>query len=225
MLESDYTHADSPKPPPEVPLRVFLKSQLMAALRQHARPIIIEGPGPCPPVHSHAAGAGVAPEDGRRPRSRSDVICDQPVLWRRHRSALVHRPIRPSGQRAASYLKAEGTSATYAEHCRLGGFREVPSIDRGSCLFGAQHGGMALPASIASASDVRSRPLKHWLARVANSPAGDYARSDSANCSRADATLQCLVFRLQRQDSCQLWQRYRAAARALLQNFFRQIAA
>jgi hypothetical protein len=44
MLESDYTHADSPKPPPEVPLRVFLKSQLMAALRQHARPIIIEDP-------------------------------------------------------------------------------------------------------------------------------------------------------------------------------------
>src|SRR5258708_21420261 len=32
------------KPPPEVPVRVFLKSQLMAALRQHARPIIIENP-------------------------------------------------------------------------------------------------------------------------------------------------------------------------------------
>jgi hypothetical protein len=28
----------------EVPVRVFLKSQLMAALRQHARPIIIEDP-------------------------------------------------------------------------------------------------------------------------------------------------------------------------------------
>jgi hypothetical protein len=42
MLESDYTHADSPKPAPEVPVRVFLKSQLMAALRQHSRPIIIE---------------------------------------------------------------------------------------------------------------------------------------------------------------------------------------
>ena len=39
----------------------------------------------------------------------------------------------------------------------------------GSCLFGAQHGGMALPASIASTSAApRSRPLKHWLARVAN---------------------------------------------------------
>ena len=44
MLESDYTHAESPKPPPEVPVRVFLKSQLMAALRQHSRPIIIEDP-------------------------------------------------------------------------------------------------------------------------------------------------------------------------------------
>jgi hypothetical protein len=42
MLESDYTHADSSKPAPEVPVRVFLKSQLMAALRQHSRPIIIE---------------------------------------------------------------------------------------------------------------------------------------------------------------------------------------
>jgi hypothetical protein len=44
MLESDYTHAESPKPPPEVPVRVFLKSQLMAALRQRARPIVIEDP-------------------------------------------------------------------------------------------------------------------------------------------------------------------------------------
>ena len=44
MLESDYTHAESRKPAPEVPVRVFLKSQLMAALRQHARPIIIENP-------------------------------------------------------------------------------------------------------------------------------------------------------------------------------------
>ena len=44
MLESDYTHAESRKPAPEVPVRVFLKSQLIAALRQHARPIIIEDP-------------------------------------------------------------------------------------------------------------------------------------------------------------------------------------
>ena len=42
MLESDYTHAESPKRVPELPLRVFNKPQLIAALRQHSRPIIIE---------------------------------------------------------------------------------------------------------------------------------------------------------------------------------------
>jgi hypothetical protein len=42
MLDSDYAHGEVPKPPPEVPVRVFLKSQLVAALRQHARPIVIE---------------------------------------------------------------------------------------------------------------------------------------------------------------------------------------
>src|ERR1700732_5593832 len=42
MLESDYIHAASPKPPPPIPVRVFLRSQLTAALRQHARPIVIE---------------------------------------------------------------------------------------------------------------------------------------------------------------------------------------
>src|SRR4030088_626606 len=54
MLESDYIHAASPKPPPPIPVRVFLRSQLTAALRQHARPIVIEDqelarPGPCWP--------------------------------------------------------------------------------------------------------------------------------------------------------------------------------
>ena len=42
MLESDYTHAEPPKRAPELPLRVFNKSQLIAALRQHSRPIVIE---------------------------------------------------------------------------------------------------------------------------------------------------------------------------------------
>jgi len=36
MLESDYIHAASPKPPPPIPVRVFRRSQLTAALRQHA---------------------------------------------------------------------------------------------------------------------------------------------------------------------------------------------
>jgi len=44
MLESDYTHAESPKRAPELPLRVFNKTQLIAALSQDSRPIIIEDP-------------------------------------------------------------------------------------------------------------------------------------------------------------------------------------
>jgi hypothetical protein len=44
MLESDYTHAKSPKRAPELPLRVFNKSQLIAALGQRSRPIVIEDP-------------------------------------------------------------------------------------------------------------------------------------------------------------------------------------
>ena len=42
MLESNYIHAPSPKPPPPIPVRVSRRSQLTAALRQHARPIVIE---------------------------------------------------------------------------------------------------------------------------------------------------------------------------------------
>jgi hypothetical protein len=41
MLESDYIHAASPKPPPPIPVRVSRRSQLTAAL-QRARPIVIE---------------------------------------------------------------------------------------------------------------------------------------------------------------------------------------
>src|SRR6202047_3937008 len=41
MLESDYIPAASPKPPPPIPVRVFLRSQLTAALRQPARPSVI----------------------------------------------------------------------------------------------------------------------------------------------------------------------------------------
>ena len=42
MLESEYIHADPPKPMPTTPVRVSRRSQLTAALQQHARPIIIE---------------------------------------------------------------------------------------------------------------------------------------------------------------------------------------
>jgi hypothetical protein len=42
LLERDYIHADPPKPLPPIPVRVSHTSQLTAALRQHARPIVIE---------------------------------------------------------------------------------------------------------------------------------------------------------------------------------------
>jgi hypothetical protein len=42
LLESDYIHADPPKPLPPIPVRVSRRSQLRAALRQHASPIVIE---------------------------------------------------------------------------------------------------------------------------------------------------------------------------------------
>ena len=42
LFESDYIHADLPKPLPPIPVRVSRRSQLTAALRQHARPIVIE---------------------------------------------------------------------------------------------------------------------------------------------------------------------------------------
>ena len=37
-----YVHADPPKSLPPTPVRVSRRSQLTAALRQHARPIVIE---------------------------------------------------------------------------------------------------------------------------------------------------------------------------------------
>ena len=42
MLEREYTNVEPAKPPPPIPVRVSRKSQLMAALQQNARPIVIE---------------------------------------------------------------------------------------------------------------------------------------------------------------------------------------
>ena len=44
LLESDYIHADPPKSLPPIPVRVSRRPQLRAALRQRARPIVIEDP-------------------------------------------------------------------------------------------------------------------------------------------------------------------------------------
>jgi hypothetical protein len=56
LLESDYIQP--PKPLPPLAVRVFCRSQLTAALSQHARPIVIEGPGACVSVCQTATGAG-----------------------------------------------------------------------------------------------------------------------------------------------------------------------
>src|SRR5262249_19495587 len=42
LLEHDYIHADPPKSLPPIPVRVSRRSQLTAALRQHARRMFIE---------------------------------------------------------------------------------------------------------------------------------------------------------------------------------------
>ena len=44
LSERSYVQAEPPQTLPPVPVRVSRKSQLMAALRQHARPIVIEDP-------------------------------------------------------------------------------------------------------------------------------------------------------------------------------------
>jgi hypothetical protein len=42
MLESHYVHPNPSKPPPPSPVRVSRRSQLIAALQQRVRPIVIE---------------------------------------------------------------------------------------------------------------------------------------------------------------------------------------
>jgi hypothetical protein len=42
MLEGDYVEAEPSKPPPPSPVRVSRRSQLIAALQQRAKPIVIE---------------------------------------------------------------------------------------------------------------------------------------------------------------------------------------
>ena len=45
LLERDYSNADPRKSLPPIPVRVSRRSQLIAALRQNERPIVIEDQG------------------------------------------------------------------------------------------------------------------------------------------------------------------------------------
>src|SRR4029077_17357143 len=68
------------------------------------------GSRPCPPVCTPAAGARAAPVGVRRTGRGYDVVRDEPVLRRRHRVALVHRPLRAGGPRAQGDPQAEGAA-------------------------------------------------------------------------------------------------------------------
>ena len=110
MLERDYTNVEPAKPPPPIPVRVSRKSQLMAALRQNARPIVIEDHDLARPfarllrareLRLWAFGALVA-DTMSFAMSRSygaDI-----------EFALVHRPLRAAGQRAEGDPQAEGAA-------------------------------------------------------------------------------------------------------------------
>ena len=179
------------KPPPEVPIRIFLKSQLMAALRQRAQPMITADPDLALPFTRMLRAREL------RLRTVGGLVAEaMSYAISRYYGADIEahwyiRPIRPSGQRAASYLKAEGTSGYVRWNMApSGGFREVPSVDRKSAC--------AAPSTAEWPCLLRSHPPPpNAVARLSTvgasgelSPVGDYARSDSANCSRADATLQ-----------------------------------
>src|SRR3954469_16499991 len=128
MLESDYTHAESPKPAPEVPVRVFLKSQLMAALRQHARPIIIEDPDLALPFTRMLRAREL------RLRAVGGLVAEaMSYAISRHYSADVEahwyigQYVLP-GNVQRIILKPKGSSASCAGPSRVGAFCGIPSI-------------------------------------------------------------------------------------------------
>ena len=111
MLESDYIHAASPKPPPPIPVRVSRRSQLTAALRQHARPIVIEDQELARPfarllrarqLRLWALGEFVA-DWVPTSRSRASLVADRPLrsdyreLWTLRRKWWL--PIQPTRER------------------------------------------------------------------------------------------------------------------------------
>jgi hypothetical protein len=128
MLETDYAHAESLKPAPEVPVRVFLKSQLMAALRQHARPIIIEDPDLALPFTRMLRAREL------RLRAVGGLVAEaMSYAISRHYNADVEAhwyigQYVTSGKRAADYSKAEGSPASCIRPSRVDAFSEIPPI-------------------------------------------------------------------------------------------------
>ena len=110
MLEREYTNVEPAKPPPPIPVRVSRKSQLMAALQQNARPIVIEDHDLAGPF------ARLLRARELRLWAFGGLVADtmsfatEPILRRRHRVALVHRPLRAAGQRAEGDPQAEGAA-------------------------------------------------------------------------------------------------------------------
>ena len=110
MLEREYTNVEPAKPPPPIPVRVSRKSQLMAALQQNARPIVIEDHDLAGPF------ARLLRARELRLWAFGGLVADT-MSFAMSRSygadiefALVHRPLRAAGQRAEGDPQAEGTA-------------------------------------------------------------------------------------------------------------------
>ena len=80
LLEHDYIHADPPKSLPPIPVRVSRRSQLTAALHQHARPIVIEDQELAGPFVRLLHARQVTTVGAWRVRGKYDVVRDRSVL-------------------------------------------------------------------------------------------------------------------------------------------------
>ena len=75
-----YIHADPPKSLPPIPVRVSRRSQLTAALRQHARPIVIEDQELAGPFVRLLRARQLRLPGAWRVRGKYDVVRDRSVL-------------------------------------------------------------------------------------------------------------------------------------------------
>ena len=80
---NEYIQAELPKPPPAEPVRVSRRSQLMAALRQNARPIIIEDPDLARPF------ARLLQAREMRPRILGGLVAEMITYGVRHYGAEI----------------------------------------------------------------------------------------------------------------------------------------